>query len=371
MNKGHSLKIALIGTRGVPANYGGFETCVEEIGQRLVKKGHHVTVYCRNSYYKKKQKKYLGMNLVYLPNLERKSLDTMSHTFFSVMHVQSRKYDIHMVFNAANSFFLFPIKLLKRLVIINTDGLEWKRSKWGFWGRSYYKLSEKIACLVADRLVSDSKGIRNYYKKKHNTDSTEIAYGAYIQESKQPEMLKEMGLERNQYFLQITRFEPENYPLLTLRAFNKLDTNKKLVLIGGNPYPNEYTREIEKEAGKNVILPGFVYDQNLLRELWCNCLAYVHGNSVGGTNPALLQSMASGCFVMSIDVEFNRDVLSDCGVYYKISEESLADKMQWALNNHDKLDAWRTKAQKRIEEVYNWDKITDQYEGLFINLRYS
>jgi glycosyltransferase involved in cell wall biosynthesis len=359
------MKIALIGTRGVPASYGGFETCVEEVGQRLAEKGHDVTVYCRKSYYKNKLDNYLGMKLIYLPNLRKKSLDTMSHTFLSVLHTLFKGYDVYMVFNAANSLFILPLRLLGKKIIINTDGLEWKRSKWGFWGRTYYKISEKLACLFATRLVSDSKGIKEYYKKTYDTDSTEIAYGAYVQHWKNPKRLSELRIKPHEYFLQITRFEPENNPLLTTKAFKRLNTTKKLVVVGGNPYPTEYTKQIRLEANGNIILPGFIYDQDLLKELWCLCFAYVHGNEVGGTNPALLQSMASGCFTIAIDVLFNRDALADCGIYFKKDIKSLAEKMQWALDNEEKLDEFKEKAQVSIFENYSWEKITDQYEQLF------
>ena len=366
--EGKRLKIAMVGTRGVPANYGGFETCVEEIGERLVKKGHHITVYCRKSYYAESFGAYRGMERVCLPNLANKSLDTMSHTFISAWHALFKKYDVCMVFNAANSPFITPLRLFGKKIAINTDGLEWQRSKWGFLGRSFYRISERISCIVANRIVTDSPGMRKYYFDTYFTDSTEIAYGAPIQHSTSPEKLRHFGLEPRKYFLQITRFEPENYPLLTIKAFKRLDTDKKLVLVGGNPYPNKYTKQIEEEAGNNVLLPGFIYDQEVLRELWCNCFAYIHGNSVGGTNPALLQTMASGCFTISINIPFNRDVLTDCGIYYDINEDSLVEKMSWALQNEAKLDGYRRRAQKRITENYTWDKIADQYEKLFFEL---
>ena len=176
-----------------------------------------------------------------------------------------------------------------------------------------------------------------------------------------------MGLEAREYFLQITRFEPENFPLLTVKAFNKLNTDKKLVLVGGNPYPNDYTKEIEKSTTKNILLPGYIYEPEMLKELWCNCFAYIHGNSVGGTNPALLQTMASGCFTISINISFNRDVLADCGIYYKNSEDSLVEKMKWAFENEDKLGSYGKKAQQRIIENYNWDKVADQYGGIIFS----
>lgn len=359
------LKIALMGTRGVPAKYGGFETCVEEVGQRLAAKGHQVTVYCRESYYQEKPDRYCGMHLVYLPNVQRKTLDTMSHTLISGLHASFGRHDIYMVFNAANSLLVLPLRILGRKILINTDGLEWKRSKWGFWGRTYYKLSEKAACLVANRLVSDSRGIQEHYEKTHRTKSTKIAYGAYLQYCDRPKKLLDLGLEPFNYFLQITRFEPENNPLLTIQAFNRLNTNKKLVLVGGNPYPTDYVRQIQAEASESVILPGFIYDKEFIEELWCLCFAYVHGNEVGGTNPALLQSMAAGCFTMALDVHFNREVLADGGIFYKKNMESLAEAMGWTLDNEASLGEFKERARNRIVEHYSWEKIADQYEELF------
>ena len=266
------LKIALIGTRGVPANYGGFETCVEELGKRLVTKGHEVTVYCRDSYYDVKREKYLGMNLVYLPNAQKRTIDTLSHTFFSAWHSLLKNFDIYMVFNAANSLLVVPLRMFNRKIAINTDGLEWRRSKWGYAGKSFYKISEKIACLIANRIVADSKGIKQYYSTKHATDSTEIAYGAYVKSTFRTNIIHEMGLKSDEYFLQITRFEPENHPLLSIQAFNRLGTNKKLVLVGGNPYPTDYTQNIEQEINENILLPGFIYDQEVLEQLWVTVL---------------------------------------------------------------------------------------------------
>lgn len=360
------MRIALIGTRGVPAKYGGFETCVEEVGKRLAEKGHNVTVYCRKGYYSKYMNNYNGIECVYLPNLKTKSLDTLSHTFLSVFHALFKPYDIYMVFNAANSLLLLPLRLLCKNIIINTDGLEWKRSKWGVIGRSFYKFAEVFSCLIANRLVSDSEGIKDYYLNIHKTDSTKIAYGAYVQHVKKPVHLKRFGLKSNEYFLQITRFEPENHPLLTIQAYKKINTKKKLVIVGGNPYPNEYTRLIEGESTDNIILPGFIYDQNILKELWCCSYSYIHGNDVGGTNPALLQTMASACFTIAKDNQFNRDVLGDCGLYYG-DVEILADMMQWALDNENKIHEYKEKAQIRILEHYSWEKVTEQYEKLFLD----
>lgn len=360
-----TLRIALIGTRGVPARYGGFETCVEELGRRLAERGHEVTVYCRPGYYRESMKSYLGMRLVHLPSLNVRFLETLSHTFFSIVHGLKERYDIYMVFNAANSLLTFPLRLFSRNIIINTDGLEWKREKWGPAGKMYYRMSEKFACLLANRLVSDSRGIQDYYRKRHGTDSTRIVYGADIPPDAPPRRIFQWGLEPGGYFLQITRFEPENNPLLTLQAFSKLDTDKKMVLVGGNPYPTAYTDAIESLPGKNIVRPGFVYEKDLLQELWQYCYAYIHGNEVGGTNPALLQSMAAGSFILARDVAFNREVLGDCGIFYGKNEDSLFKQMMWTLDHEPLLARFRSKARKRVRENYSWDEVAESYENLF------
>jgi glycosyltransferase involved in cell wall biosynthesis len=362
------VNIALIGTRGVPAVYGGFETCVEELGRRLVDRGHDITVYCRDSYYQEKPEMYLGMKLVYLPNMKKKSLDTLSHTFLSIFHSLVQPYDVLMVFNAANSPALFLPRLLGRKIAINTDGLEWKRGKWGPVGRRYYKLAEWLSCKFADRIVTDSIGIRNYYREQYGVEGAHISYGAYIEKSRNPALLDSLGISPGEYFLQVTRFEPENNPLLTIQAFKRLNTTKKLVVVGGVPYDSPYSRAIAAEADERVILPGYVYDRDLLNELWCNCFAYVHGNEVGGTNPALLQTMASGCFTIAIDVPFSHDVLLDAGIYFEKSPEDLAARMQWALDHAEELIYFKVKAVERIRKQYSWDLVTDEYEALFREL---
>lgn len=365
------MKIAFIGTRGVPANYGGFETFYEELGKRLVDRGHDVTVYCRDSYYPDKLDSYLGMKLVYLPNIKKKSLDTISHTFFSILHAIRQPYDIFMICNAANSPVLLIPRLLGKRIAINTDGLEWKRGKWGKLARTYYKLCERISTIMAHRVVADSRGIQDYYASEYNAPTTFIPYGAYQSECKQPELLDKFSLKQGEYFLQITRFEPDNNPLLTIQAFKQLTTDKKLVIIGGVPYESSYSRMIAFEADghPNIVLPGSIYNKDLLNEIWCNCFAYIHGNEVGGTNPALLQTMANGCFTIAIDVCFSREVLDNCGIYYNKNSHNLTEKMQWALTNQNRLDSFKITARERIRERYSWDSVADDYERMFYEMQ--
>lgn len=362
------MKIAMIGTRGVPARYGGFETCVEELGKRLAVKGHRVTVYCRTSYYDDRPIGYKGMELVYLPNVKLRSLDTLSHTFISICHALWQSFDVLMVFNAANSPALLLPRTLGMNIVVNPDGLEWKRGKWGRIGRRYYKLSEWLSAKLASRIIADSPGIKEYYHAEYGADSICIAYGAYVADSSRPELLDSLGLAPGNYYLQITRFEPENNPLLTVQAFQRLKTDKKLVLIGDVPYQSAYSQLIKRSAGANVLLPGFVYEQDLLHELWCNCYAYIHGNEVGGTNPALLQAMACGSFVIARNIDFNRHVLSGCGIFYEKTVDSLTQAMEWSLRRGLDLSEYKRCAQARIRDHYSWESVADQYEAVFQSL---
>jgi glycosyltransferase involved in cell wall biosynthesis len=371
------MKIALIGTRGIPASHGGFETCVEEIGSRLVEKGHEVVVYSK---FPKpgvaRLKEYKGMKIVYIPRLPLKGLETLYSTFLSVIHTLIHPCDFYMVFNGANSPALLPYKLLKKHFALNTDGLEWQREKWGFLGRNYYKMSERVSVWMCKNLVSDSYGIYDYYKKKYNAESTTIAYGANIpvfeSQEKDYAILKQYGLESKKYFLQVTRFEPENNPLLVLEGYiNSHISDHKFVLVGGSAFDTEYSQKICKicEDKKSILLPGFIYDNEILDVLWRNCYGYVHGNGVGGTNPALLQAMASGRPIMSFDCNFNRCTLNDHALFFQRTEESVSQTMRDMINNPELAESNAILAFNRVKKEYNWPKITDQYEALFYNIK--
>lgn len=359
------MKIALIGTRGVPAQYGGFETCAEELGKRLVEKGHEIWVYGRSGYYDSKIKESAGMRLVFLPELKIKFFETLSHTFFSLLHASVKKFDVLLVFNNANSPLLILPKILRKKVLFHMDGLEWKRGKWSRVGQKYYKFAEWLATKLSFELVSDSNELKKYFKKKYGKDSHYIAYGAPLQQSIEPSILVQFDLEPNEYFLMITRFEPENNPLLAVKAFETLNTGKKLVLVGGTKYKSKYSEKIFSTKDKRVKFLGFQYDKKITRELLCNCCAYIHGNEVGGTNPALLEAMASGCFVICRDVVFNQEVLRDAGIYFKKNISDLSKKISWVIQNQNDLADKKNKAKAIIQEKYDWDIIVAAYEKLF------
>jgi len=362
------MKVAILGTRGVPARYGGFETFAEELGQHLVKKGFEVWVYCRANYFEKKLKNYQGIKLQYLRELHFKSLETLSHTFFSLLDskLKQRSFDAFLICNLANSPFLGLARLGGKKVYLHVDGLEWQRSKWSPVGKLYYRLAAWLAAHSKAELIADSKAIQDYYQQKFAKKPHYIPYGAELWESRRPELLRNLGLTPGEYILQVTRFEPENNPLLTIQAFRQLSTDKKLVLVGGARYQSHYTRQIEAVRNKQIVRPGFIYERELLRELLCNCAFYVHGNEVGGTNPSLLEAMGAGCFVLARDVPFNREVLREAGIYFKKSVEDLRQKMAWALasENAERLKAGGQRAREIIQQDYQWDSVAAAYAAL-------
>ena len=192
-----------------------------------------------------------------------------------------------------------------------------------------------------------------------------ISHGANVQFSRHKSILEQFGLEPRDYFLQITRFEPENNPLLTVKAFESADPDKKMVFVGGARYPTKYSEQIYSTNDERIKFLGFIYDKDILRELLCNCFAYIHGNEVGGTNPALLEAMGSGCFVICRDVPFNREILRDTGIYFGKNTQDLKERILWSLQNEDSVKSFGEKSREIIKDKYNWDLIRKQYEGLF------
>jgi glycosyltransferase involved in cell wall biosynthesis len=367
------LRIAMIGTRGVPATYGGFETAVEEIGKRLVELGHHVTVYCRSSNSADNAGKYLGMKLVHLPALHMKIAETLSHTFLSVIHaVFSRRYDVAFVFNAANSPFVPLLKLRGIPVAVHVDGLEWKRSKWSGAGRRYYKFAERLSVRWADSLIADATGIADYYRETFGVETENISYGAPILRTSGHEKLAALGLEPHKYHLVVARFEPENHVSVIVDAYAASAARYPLVVVGSAPYAAAYTQQIERTAAQDlrIHLLGGVWDQELLNELYANAFAYLHGHSVGGTNPSLLRAIGCATPVLAFDVNFNREVLGVDGIYFA-DELTLARQLEGAEKYPEDFAKRGARLQARAEAEYSWSQVARDYERLAVRLAKS
>ncbi|MET4780340.1 DUF1972 domain-containing protein [Glaciihabitans sp. UYNi722] len=363
------LKIAMIGTRGVPAAYGGFETAVEEIGRRLVARGHEVTVYCRHID-GPRTKTHLGMKLVYLPALRLKAAETLSHTAFSVMHAAvTTKHDMAFVFNAANAPFVPMLRARGIPTAVHVDGLEWMRDKWSGAGRRYYLGVEKLAVKWADALIADAKGIADYYANKFDADTELLTYGSPILRDAASDRLAELGLEPGRFHLVVARFEPENHVDMIVKGFSQSAAEYPLVVVGSAPYSAAYTSSIEAIASTDprVHLLGGVWDQEQLDQLYAHALTYAHGHSVGGTNPSLLRAMGGGTPVLAFDVEFNREVLGEHGMYFG-TPDAFQERIDYAERHASQLLVLGQRLQRRAELTYNWDDVAEGYEDLATRL---
>jgi glycosyltransferase involved in cell wall biosynthesis len=360
------MRIALIGTRGVPARYGGFETCVEEVGSRLAARGHDVLVFCRPTYDVDEPvtplTAYKGMRLVQLPIVRRRSIETLLHTALSVCHRSLGETDAAIVFNAANSPLLPVLRARRIPVATHVDGLEWLRAKWGVAGRRYYRLAERMAVRWSDSIIADARGIADYYLDEFGTASSLIAYGAPIVTATDPGRLEELDLSPGKYHLVVARFEPENHVLDIVRGYEMSGAELPLVVVGSAPYADAYTAEIRAVAGPRVRLLGGVWDQEQLDQLYNHALTYLHGHSVGGTNPSLLRATGAGTFTIAFDVAFNREVLGDGAAYFS-SVGDVARGLLAAESDPAATTLQGARLQRAVER-YNWDDVTDRYEAL-------
>ncbi|WP_298459577.1 DUF1972 domain-containing protein [uncultured Cellulomonas sp.] len=362
------MSIALAGTRGVPARYGGFETCVEEVGRRLVDRGHDVVVYCRSSAGEgDRPSTYLGMRLVHLPAARRRSLETLTHTGLSVGHLAANRVDAAIVFNAANSPWLPVLRAARIPVATHVDGLEWRRAKWGPVGRRYYRFAESAAVRWSDALIADAQGIASYYTSAFGVPTSLITYGAPLLDDAGHDRLDGVALEPGRYHLVVARFEPENHVHLIVEGYARSASTLPLVVVGTAPYADEYTHRVHALADQRVRFFGGVWDQTLLNQLYANARTYLHGHSVGGTNPSLLRAIGAGTAVSAYDVGFNREVLGADGRYFRTPDDVAAavDASDADLEGTE----LRAKALRRRAEDYDWDVVTDQYEELCRELR--
>ncbi len=356
------LRIALMGTRGVPARYGGFETAVEEVGQRLVARGHEVVVYCRSGKGTQRQAEYRGMKLVHLPSLRTRSLETLSHTALSVGHLFFRRADVAIVFNSANSPWLPVVRAAGVPVATHVDGLEWKRAKWGPVGKRYYRIAESLAVRWSDALIADAAGIQDYYRAEFGVESTYLAYGAPILEGHAADRLSELDLTPGNYHLVVARFEPENHVHVVVEGFVHSGASLPLVVVGSAPYSDGYTQHVISLGDERVRFVGGLWDQELLDQLYANARIYWHGHSVGGTNPSLLRAMGAGTATNAFDVNFNREVLGLNGEYFTDAADIPA--LVHAAEASESETLLRGKKVQSDALAYDWDRVAEGYERL-------
>ncbi len=369
MNRKKALNIALLGTRGIPANYGGFETFAEELSTRLADRGHRVTVYGRSHFVDPKLRSYRGVDILPLFSVRTKYLETVTHTSLSVLIALFKPHDVVLICNAANAFLCWIPKIAGQKVVLNVDGIERRRQKWSRLGKAYYRMSEFLATILPDRVVTDARSVQEYYLKEYGFRSPFIPYGAPVQKCESREELKAHGLSPGEYILYVSRLEPENNAHLVIRAYIESTIDDPLVIVGDAPYAEEYIRELKGLAeGRNIFLPGAIYGVGY-RELLSHCLCYIHATEVGGTHPALIEAMGAGCLVLVNETVENREVVGEAGFLYPFNEVgSLAQSIRRVSSRPQDYGLYREQAQQRVRDRYDWDTVVTQYEAMFHEL---
>lgn len=362
------LRVAIFGGRGIPSTYSGTETFFIELAPRLAERGHDVIVYCRKALFKERPAEYKGVRLIYLPSIETKNLGTFTHTLACMLDVLRRDVDAMLVTNVANAFHCVIPRVLRQNCAINVDGIEWRRGKWGRMGKAYFRWNARLAGKILPRgIITDAYAMRRLYLEEFNTPSACIAYGGNIESSTHPEVLRQYGLEPGNYYLIASRLVPENNAALIVEGFKKSTTRRVLAIAGDANYRSQFIDDLKANAGDRVRFLGHVDNVDHVKELHCNCFAYIHGHMMGGTNPALLKALGFGNCILAHDNPFNVEVLGGYGVVFKDADD-LADKIKCLEAHPEAAEQYRKRAPERIRTVYNWDQVVDQYEELFYQL---
>jgi glycosyltransferase involved in cell wall biosynthesis len=362
-----SIRVAIIGSRGYPYVYSGYETFVREIAERLARAGLEVTVYNHRNLFKDRPRFLNGIRLVYLWTIEKKNFSQFIHSFQSALHASLSRNDIILAVNPANGPFGAFFRLFRKRSAINTDGVEWRRPKWKGLGSRYFYWASKTATRLYDVIVSDCVAMHDIYKKEFGVDSAVIAYGAYARDSKNPGLIAKWGLRSRDYYLIVGRLIPDNNAELIAREFRKTGSRRKLVIVGDVPYRDSYAQRLKAVDDPRLQFTGYIHDQEELAELYHHCFAYFHGHEFGGTNPTLLTALGYGCAVCALDTVFSREVLQDgeYGLFFTKKDDNLRGIIDGMEMGTEQVEGLRAKSRRRIVENYTWDQIAGQYQALF------
>lgn len=353
-------RVAILGTQGVPAKYGGFETLVENIIGDNCSDDVEYTVFCSGKDMPERLPEYKGAKLKYV-NFRANGVQSIPYDIVSMMR-SMRGYDTIMVLGVSGCIFLPFLKLFSRSkIIVNIDGLEHRRAKWKGWVRRFLKLSESVAVRYADMTIADNRGIQDYVSHVYNKEAQLVTYGGNhvlvdVSKERETEILEKYSLKKNEYHMSLCRIEPENNCHLTLEAFSK--SKEKLIFIG-NWQHNGYSKKLKEQYSgyDNIMLLDSIYDLDILYALRKNTKCYIHGHSAGGTNPSLVEAMFFGRPVLAFNIVYNRETTHHKAKYYQNSKELLR-YIENIPDNGNKMSqvAWR---------YYTWKRVAKEYEALY------
>ena len=337
------LKIAIIGSRGYPYVYSGYETLVKELSERLVKSGNEVTVYCHRKLFNEKPIKVNGVNLIYTPSIISKN-------------------DIVFVVNSANGPFGLLTKIFRKKTCINVDGLEWLRPKWKGLGSLYFKFASKLSTIFFDEIITDSTEMDRVYKQKFGKKSTIIAYGPTMSLDNNSKILEKFSLKKNDYYLIVGRLIPDNNSKLIVEGFLKSNSDKSIVIVGDVPYNDKFANDVKQLSSEKVIFTGYIKDQVDLTSLYINCFGYIHGHEFGGTNPTMINALEKNCQILALDTIFNKEMLENKKSVL-FNKNSISKKINEFEDKYEELIEKNNSY--KLPEKYDWEIISKQYLEVF------
>jgi len=363
------MKVAILGTRGIPASYSGFETAAEQLASRLVQRGHEVVVYCRPHVVDPTLHEWKGARLIHLPTLRNKYLDTFTHTLLSSLHAARRlKPDVALFFIAGNAPMCIVTRAAGIPTVINVDGLDSDRSKWPEIAKTYLRFAERNAPRWADRALTDSHAVAEIFEQRYKRRIGVVPYGVEDPGHDGSQTLERLGLEPRKYVLFVGRLEPENNPHVLVDAFAQISgehaRGMKLVVVGGAPYADEYIKQVHRKGDPRVIFPGYVFGKGYW-ELQRHAYVFCAPTEVGGTHPVILEALAAGNCVIVNDHAPNVETVGDAGLTFDGSDgvASLTAQLRRVFDDPELVASFRERARERAKR-YSWDAVTNEYEQL-------
>jgi len=362
------VKLAILGSRGIPAQHGGFETFAESLSLYLVNRGWEVTVYCQQdgpdgppTY-----DEWRGVKRVTIPVSRAGAPGTIIFDWRSTLHAAKNLNSLLLTLGYNTAAFCLLYRLKGRRNLINMDGLEWKREKWRFHERAWFWLNEWCGCWFGNHLIADHPEIKNHLTTRTSPDKiTMIPYGAAELTTAATAPLDALGLTPGRYITVIARPEPENSILDIVRAFSRQPRDLKLVVLGHYSVDRPYPRQVLNAASADVLFPGAIYDKTVVEALRVHNRFYIHGHRVGGTNPSLVEALGAGSAVLAHDNRFNRWVAGS-GAQYFSNEETCAQHFDRLLSDDAEIDRMRTASRQRFQEAFTWENVLTQYERLLL-----
>ena len=365
------LRIAFIGGRGVISKYSGIETYYEEVGKRLVKMGHEVTIYCRN-YFTPDLQEHNGMKLVRLPTIRSKHLETVIHTALSTVHAVTQGYDVIHYHALGPALFSFLPRLFGAKTAVTVQGLDWQRQKWGGLASFVLRMGERASVRLPNGTMVVSRTLQDRYRELHGVEAFYVPNGGVLRSRTEPRKILEWGLEPGKYVLFLGRFSPEKCCHLLVEAFERLSSEAeaevKLVMAGAASYCDDYSRQLREHASERIRMLDWVSGETL-DELLTNAMIFVLPSDMEGLSLALLDAMGAGLCVLTSDVPENREVVEGAGfMFARGSATDLADRLRFLIANPAIREAAGRSARQRIEEQYQWEKVAADIEGAYFEI---